>query len=159
MPFADIHELKDLDRLRFPHADWFEYKSIKAQAKKLHDAGYIVCTGTAGDMDFINGISHAKGMEQVLMDMIDDNEVFLEIMVCRQQPGHLIEIVFHNRILSTFPLKPTGLLNTLRLKVTGFPQALFFNLLVFRNSLFVPPIRPIVDIPHHHNGQRYQCWY
>ncbi len=36
-------------------------------------------------MDFINGIARARGMEQVLMDLIDDNPVYLEIMQARFQ--------------------------------------------------------------------------
>jgi uroporphyrinogen decarboxylase len=34
-------------------------------------------------MDFINGIARARGMEQVLVDLIDDNPVYLEIMQAR----------------------------------------------------------------------------
>jgi uroporphyrinogen decarboxylase len=34
-------------------------------------------------MDFINSIARARGFEQVLMDLIDDNEVYLEIMEAR----------------------------------------------------------------------------
>ena len=34
-------------------------------------------------MDFINSIARARGMEQVLMDLIDDNPVYLEIMEAR----------------------------------------------------------------------------
>ena len=49
----------------------------------LHDQGFAVCCGTAGDMDFINSIARARGMEQVLMDLIDDNPVYLEIMQAR----------------------------------------------------------------------------
>lgn len=82
-PFEGITELKDLDRSHFPSADWFDYSTIYKQAKALHEDGFAVCCGTAGDMDFINGISRARGMEQVLMDLIDDNPVYLEIMKAR----------------------------------------------------------------------------
>ena len=34
-------------------------------------------------MDFINSIARARGMEQVLMDLIDDSPVYLEIMQAR----------------------------------------------------------------------------
>ncbi len=44
---------------------------------------YAICFGTAGDMDFINSIARARGMEEVLMDLLEDNEVFLEIMEAR----------------------------------------------------------------------------
>ena len=47
------------------------------------EQGFAVCCGTAGDMDFINSIARARGMEQVLMDLIDDNPVYLEIMQAR----------------------------------------------------------------------------
>lgn len=82
-PFKGITELADLDRSHFPQADWFDYSTIRAQAQEIRKAGYAVCAGTAGDMDFINSISRARGMEQVLMDLIDDNAVFLEIMQAR----------------------------------------------------------------------------
>ncbi len=85
LPFAGIERLEDLDRSHFPSADWFDYSTIRQQAESLREAGFAVCCGTAGDMDFINGISRARGMEQVLMDLIDDNAVFLEIMQARFQ--------------------------------------------------------------------------
>jgi uroporphyrinogen decarboxylase len=84
-PFKNIRELKDLDRSHFPSADWFDCSAIHAQARDLRDRGFAVCCGTAGDFDFINGISRARGMEEVLMDLFDDNPVFLEIMNARFQ--------------------------------------------------------------------------
>lgn len=83
LPFAGIHRLEDLDRSHFPSADWFDYSTIRQQAESLRAAGFAVCCGTAGDMDFINGIARARGMEQVLMDLIDDSSVYLEIMQAR----------------------------------------------------------------------------
>ncbi|MHC4124563.1 MAG: uroporphyrinogen decarboxylase family protein, partial [Planctomycetota bacterium] len=47
-----------------------------------HDE-FAVCCGTAGDIDLINSIARARGMEQVLMDLMDDNPVYLEIMDAR----------------------------------------------------------------------------
>ncbi|MFB3905192.1 MAG: uroporphyrinogen decarboxylase family protein [Acidobacteriota bacterium] len=79
-PFAGISRLEDLDRSHFPSADWFDYSTIAAQARRIRQAGFAVCCGTAGDMDFINGISRAKGMEEVLIDLLTDNPVYLEIM-------------------------------------------------------------------------------
>ena len=82
-PFAGISEIKDLDRSHFPQADWFDYSNVLNSAKSMEDRGFAVCIGTAGDMDFINGISRARGMEEVLMDLVDNNEAFLEIMDAR----------------------------------------------------------------------------
>lgn len=82
-PFEGILELKDLDRSHYPSADWFDYSLISAEARRLRDKGFAVCIGSAGDMDFINSIARARGFEQVLMDLIDDNEVYLDIMEAR----------------------------------------------------------------------------
>ena len=82
-PFAGVNSLDDLDRSHFPSADWFNYSTIEEQALNLQKKGFAVVCGTAGDMDFINGISRARGMEQVLMDLIDGNPVYLEIINAR----------------------------------------------------------------------------
>ena len=83
LPFAGVNSLEDLDRSHFPQADWFDYATIRQQAERLRGQGFAVCCGTAGDIDLINGISRARGMEQVLMDLVDDNPVYLEIMQAR----------------------------------------------------------------------------
>ncbi len=80
-PFAGVNKLEDLDRSHFPTSGWFDYSTIKQQCEKYKD--YAVCFGTAGDMDFINSIARARGMEQVLMDLMDDNPVYLAIMEAR----------------------------------------------------------------------------
>jgi uroporphyrinogen decarboxylase len=78
-PFAGVRELTNLDKSHFPSADWFDYTSIKEQCQRMKSE-FAICFGGAGDLDFINSISRARGMEEVLMDLMDDNEVFLEIM-------------------------------------------------------------------------------
>lgn len=78
LPFAGVETLDQLDRSHFPSADWFDFSTIKDQCE--HYKNYAICYGTAGDLDFINGISRIRGMEEVLMDLATDNEVFLEIM-------------------------------------------------------------------------------
>ena len=82
LPYAGIETLDTLDRSHFPKADWFDYSTIRSQCEALKDR-YAICFGTAGDMDFINSIGRARGMEEVLMDLLEDNEVFLEIMEAR----------------------------------------------------------------------------
>jgi len=83
LPFAGIQSVEELDRSHFPTAAWFDYSTIRQQCERLSDAGYAVCFGTAGDMDFINSIARARGTEQVLIDLITDDPVYLEIMEAR----------------------------------------------------------------------------
>jgi len=95
LPFANINSPKDLDRSHFPNAGWFDYSTIKQQCQEIADMGFAVCCGTAGDLDFINGIGRARGPEQVLIDLITDDPVYLEIMDARFLFYHDL----HERIL------------------------------------------------------------
>ncbi len=83
LPFENVETLEELDRSHFPTADWFDYSTIRSQCEKLAEQGVAICCGTAGDMDFINSIARCRGTEQVLIDLIDDNEVYLAIMQAR----------------------------------------------------------------------------
>ena len=82
LPYAGIEALDKLDRSHFPTAGWFDYSTIREQCEALKGR-YAICFGTAGDMDFINSIGRARGMEEVLTDLLTDNEVFMEIMDAR----------------------------------------------------------------------------
>jgi uroporphyrinogen decarboxylase len=83
LPYADIETLDQLDRSCFPSADRFDYSGIRAQCETFAEQGAAICCGTAGDMDFINSIARCRGTEQVLIDLIEDNEVYLAIMDAR----------------------------------------------------------------------------
>lgn len=83
LPYAGIETLNELDRSRFPSADWFDYSTIRGQCEELAERGMAICCGTAGDMDFINSIARCRGTEQVLIDLITDDEVYLAIMEAR----------------------------------------------------------------------------
>lgn len=82
-PFAGVETPDQLDRSHFPSADWFDYSTVRAQCESLRRQGVAVCFGTAGDMDFINSIARARGTEQVLIDLVTDDPVYLEIMEAR----------------------------------------------------------------------------
>jgi len=82
MPFADIDSLDDLDRSHFPSADWFDYSTIKKQCEML-GGQFAVCFGGAGDMDFINSIARARGVEQVLIDLGTDDPVYRALLDAR----------------------------------------------------------------------------
>jgi len=83
LPYADVQTLEELDRSHFPSADWFDYSTIRKQCEQFAKQDMAICCGTAGDMDFINSIARCRGTEQVLVDLIEDNEVYLAIMDAR----------------------------------------------------------------------------
>lgn len=82
LPYAGIHELAELDRSHFPSADWFDFSTLRQQCQVVRRE-FAVIFGTPGDLDFINGISRLRGMEQVLMDMADEAPVYMEILEAR----------------------------------------------------------------------------
>jgi len=88
LPFAGVETVVNLDRSRFPSADWFDYSTIKERCAAL-GGEYAICFGSAGDLDFMNGIARARGTEQVLLDLATDDPIFLEIMQAR------FEFYFH----------------------------------------------------------------
>jgi uroporphyrinogen decarboxylase len=82
LPYAGVRTIEQLDRTRFTRAEWFEYSTIKAQCEAL-DGRYAICFGTPGDLSFINGIGRYRGQAQVLMDIIDQDPVYLELVKAR----------------------------------------------------------------------------
>lgn len=82
LPFGNVFEMKDLDQTRFPTADLFRYDNFHEKCMAFDDR-FALCIGSAGDMDFINSIGRARGMEQVLIDLYMDDPVYLCIMEAR----------------------------------------------------------------------------
>jgi uroporphyrinogen decarboxylase len=77
-PFAGITDADDLAGFEFPTADWFDYGTIKEQCEQ--NAAFAVITGRGGILNFINGISIARGMEQTFVDIATMDPVFLALM-------------------------------------------------------------------------------
>jgi len=87
LPFADIESIEELKRYRFPSADWYDYSGLYDQC--IRHKGKVRLFGSAQNPDFINGIARCRGVEQVLLDIGDENEVYLELM--RRQFEFLLE--------------------------------------------------------------------
>lgn len=77
-PFADISHPAELTKFDFPTADWIDYSTVEADCRRLSD--YAITTGTPGVLDFINGISHSRGIERVLLDIGLEDAVYLALM-------------------------------------------------------------------------------
>jgi uroporphyrinogen decarboxylase len=77
-PFESIDDPAELAHVTFPTADWLDYAQIKTQCQRWD--GYAIVTGTPGVLDFINGISHGRGIERVLLDLGTEDPVYLALL-------------------------------------------------------------------------------
>ena len=82
-PFANIKDPSELDLFDFPTADWLDYSSIRQECETLSE--FAIVTGTPGMLDFINGIGHSRGIEQVFMDIALADPVYLALMEKKYQ--------------------------------------------------------------------------
>ena len=77
-PFEHTEDPGELEGHRFPAADWFDFSTIKDQCEAKAD--YALVTGAPGILDFINGIAHSRGIEQVFMDIALERPVYIALM-------------------------------------------------------------------------------
>jgi uroporphyrinogen decarboxylase len=145
LPFADVHSPGELDRSHFPTADWFDYSTIKMQCQQIRENGFAVAIGTAGDMDFINGIGRARGPEQVLMDLITEDPVYLEIMEARFKFYYHL----HERILQA----AEGMIDFTHIgEDLGTQTAQVISFDIFE-SLFAPKLKKYFDMVHSYGAR------
>ncbi len=74
LPFADIDDPAELKDYPFPSADWYDYSTIPEQCRAVSD--YAVFYGSAGHLDFMNGIARCRGVEKVLLDVATEDPVY-----------------------------------------------------------------------------------
>ncbi len=103
LPFAEVEDVVALEDFRMPSAADFDYSTIAEQCAQWSD--YAVVFGSAGMLDFMNGIARCRGVEKVLFDIAERNPVFLALMEQRftffyemtesalQAAGGLVDIV------------------------------------------------------------------
>ncbi|MGA2765349.1 MAG: uroporphyrinogen decarboxylase family protein [Spirochaetia bacterium] len=86
MPYAGISSLAGLEVLTKPSPDWFDFSSLKTECEAR--STFAVVCGEPGHMDFINGIARCRGFETVLMDIADENLVYLALVEERAEFFH-----------------------------------------------------------------------
>ena len=145
MPYAGIDSPSELDRSHFPSADWFDYSRIREKCEVLRKEGFAVCFGTAGDMDFINSISRARGMEQVMVDLATESPVFLEILEARFR----FYYEMHERALQA----AGGLIDIAHIgEDLGNQRGPMIGFKVF-DRLFAPRYKAYFDMVHRHGAK------
>ncbi len=83
LPYAGITDVADLNGLRFPSADWYDYSTLPEQCAAWPD--HAIVYGGAGIPDFMNGIARCRGVEQVLLDVGSRDPVYLELIERRHE--------------------------------------------------------------------------
>ena len=78
LPFEGIEDVRELDGIPSPSADWFDYASVPEQCEQF--GNYALIVGDPGTPDFINGIARCRGVEQVILDIGLESPVFLELV-------------------------------------------------------------------------------
>ena len=79
-PYADITDVRELERFPTPRFDseWFDVSNIPGDCERLGE--YALYAGSAGFLDFLNGIGRLRGQEQVLLDVASEDPVYLELV-------------------------------------------------------------------------------
>jgi uroporphyrinogen decarboxylase len=78
-PFAQLRTIKEVESYPWPSPDVFDFSSLKQDCRRHHDR-YAIVFGDPGIMDVINGVSYARGMEQLLVDIATEDPVGLALM-------------------------------------------------------------------------------
>ncbi|MFH1615811.1 MAG: uroporphyrinogen decarboxylase family protein [Planctomycetota bacterium] len=78
LPYAAFKSIEDVEKFRWPKAEWFDYSTIAEQCGKYADYGIIF--GEPGNMDVINGTSYGRGVEQTIYDIALEEPVGMACM-------------------------------------------------------------------------------
>jgi uroporphyrinogen decarboxylase len=80
-PLAGIETVEEMEKYPFPTADMFDYSKIKSFCREYDDK--VICIGSLGGLDFMNGIGYMRGQEQVYLDVGLEDEAYL--CACRKR--------------------------------------------------------------------------
>jgi uroporphyrinogen decarboxylase len=143
LPYKDVTSVEALAEMSFPSADWYDYSTIRQQCEQSAD--YAVVCGNAGMPDFINGIARCRGVEQVLLDIGNEDAVYLKLMEKRH--GYYYE--WTERVLQA----AEGLVDILALgEDYGSQRGLLLSPRKF-DRLFRPFLRDYIDLAHRHGAK------
>lgn len=142
-PFKNIEGPSELDRFNFPTADWIDYTNFKKACEKF--SGYAIVTGSPGILDFINGISHSRGLEQVFMDIALEDPVYLKLMEKKFE--------YHYEMTRRTLEAAEGLVTIVQTgEDLGIQERLVISPAKF-TKLFAPKFRVFFEMVHQYNAK------
>jgi uroporphyrinogen decarboxylase len=132
-----------LNQFDFPTADWIDYSMIEVDCQQLD--GYAIVTGTPGVLDFINGISHSRGLERVLMDIGTGDPVYLALLERKFE--------YHYMMTERTLQASGGLIDIVQTgEDLGTQQGLLISPAKF-GRLFAPKYRAFFDMVHSYSAR------
>lgn len=94
LPYAEWKTTADAENFSWPDPEWFDYEAISVMCERYPDKA--IAAGRYGVQDFINGAAFGRGVERVLIDIAEENPVFLYIMEKR----HRFSLEVYDRVLT-----------------------------------------------------------
>ena len=82
-PYAGWKTVEQAEAFNWPQPDWFDYDAIPAMCGQFPDVA--IAAGDFPVQDFINGVAHGRGVQQVLLDIATEDPVYLFIVGKRHQ--------------------------------------------------------------------------
>lgn len=82
-PYAAWKSVDEARRFPWPDPDWFDYRAVPDLCKMY--PGMAIAAGDFHVQDFINGTAFGRGVEQVLLDIANEDPVFLFIVEVRHR--------------------------------------------------------------------------
>lgn len=78
LSLARLQSMEDVEAYPWPTLDQYDFSGLRDAC--LAHGDYVVCFGSAGIPDIINGVSRGRGMEQVLCDIATEDPVGVAII-------------------------------------------------------------------------------
>jgi len=82
-PYAAFRTVEDVERFPWPSPDWYDYAALPGLCAPYGD--FAIAAGAFYIQDFINRVAAGRGVEQVLVDIAEENPVYLRLVEIRHR--------------------------------------------------------------------------
>ena len=143
LPLAKLETMDDVAAYPWPDPAAHDFSKIEEQCDAIKD--FAVCCGGAGTPDILNGVSHGRGMERVMIDITTRDEVGLAIIAKR--------INFEHEIARRTLEAGRGKIDILCLgEDMGNQNGRMFSPKDF-HEVFRPALQRFIDLAHRHGAK------
>ena len=142
LALARVKTMDDVLSYPWPDIEDYDFSGVEAACDRVAD--YAVCFGGAGMPDIVNGVSRGRGMEQVLVDIMTQDEVGMAIIDRR--------VDFYYEYCRRGLEAGRGKIDILCLgEDCGTQKGRLFSPEVF-DAFFVPRLKRFMDLAHEYGA-------